>query len=44
MPRGLFRKRRSAAAEVLSLPIYPELKDDQLAAVAQGIKEFQAQR
>ena len=30
--------------EVLSLPIYPELKDEQLRAVAQAIKEFQAQR
>jgi dTDP-4-amino-4,6-dideoxygalactose transaminase len=29
---------------VLSLPIYPELKDEQLEAVAQAIKEFQAQR
>jgi dTDP-4-amino-4,6-dideoxygalactose transaminase len=41
---GAFPEAEKCSAEVLSLPIYPELKDEQLEAVAQAIKEFQAQR
>jgi dTDP-4-amino-4,6-dideoxygalactose transaminase len=41
---GAFTEAEKCSAEVLSLPIYPELKDEQLEAVAQAIKEFQAQR
>jgi dTDP-4-amino-4,6-dideoxygalactose transaminase len=41
---GAFRQAEKCSAEVLSLPIYPELKDEQLEAVAQAIGEFQAHR
>ena len=41
---GAFPEAEKCSGEVLSLPIYPELKDEQLRAVAQAIKEFQAQR
>ncbi len=41
---GAFPETEKCSAEVLSLPIYPELKDEQIEAVAQAIKEFQAQR
>ena len=41
---GAFPEAEKCSGQVLSLPIYPELKDEQLKAVAQAIKEFQAQR
>jgi UDP-2-acetamido-2-deoxy-ribo-hexuluronate aminotransferase len=41
---GDFPEAEKCSAEVLSLPIYPELKDVHLLAVMQGIRDFQAQR
>lgn len=38
--KGDFPESEKAAAEVLALPIYPELTDDQIAYVADSIKEF----
>ena len=37
---GAFPHAESAAKEVLSLPIYPELRPDQLARVAQTVTDF----
>ena len=37
---GDFPEAERQAGRVLSLPIYPELKDDQLQAVASLIREF----
>ncbi len=41
---GAFLEAEKCSEEVLSLPIYPELKDEHLVAVAQAIRDFQAQR
>lgn len=42
---GAFPEAEKASAEVLSLPIYPELKDEHVVTVAQAIRDFQvAQR
>jgi len=41
---GDFPEAEKCSTEVLSLPIYPELKDEHLVAVMQGIRDFQAQR
>jgi dTDP-4-amino-4,6-dideoxygalactose transaminase len=41
---GAFPESEKCSAEVLSLPIYPELKDEHLVAVAEAIRDFQAQR
>jgi dTDP-4-amino-4,6-dideoxygalactose transaminase len=41
---GAFPEAEKCSTEVLSLPIYPELKDEHLAAVAQAIRDFQAQQ
>jgi dTDP-4-amino-4,6-dideoxygalactose transaminase len=41
---GDFPEAEKCSAEVLSLPVYPELKDEHLVAVMQGIRDFQAQR
>ncbi len=40
--KGDFPESEKAAAEVLAIPIYPELTDDQLVYVADSIKEFYA--
>ena len=40
--RGDFPESEKAAAEVLSLPIYPELTDEQIAYVAEQIRQFYA--
>lgn len=39
-----FPQAEKSSAEVLSLPIYPELRDEHLVAVAQAIRDFQEQR
>jgi dTDP-4-amino-4,6-dideoxygalactose transaminase len=39
---GSFPETERAAAEVLSLPIYPELTDDEIAEVANAIQQFYA--
>lgn len=41
---GAFPVAEAAAAEVLSLPVYPELTEEQVAYVAQQIAQFQAGR
>jgi dTDP-4-amino-4,6-dideoxygalactose transaminase len=38
--RGDFPESERAAGETLALPIYPELSETQLAAVADGVAEF----
>ncbi len=38
--KGDFPESEKAAAEVLALPIYPELADEQIGYVAESIKEF----
>lgn len=40
---GAFPEAEKCSGEVLSLPIYPELKDEHLGAVAQAICDFTAQ-
>jgi dTDP-4-amino-4,6-dideoxygalactose transaminase len=40
--RGDFPEAERAAAESLALPVYPELTDDQLRYVADGLKDFLA--
>jgi dTDP-4-amino-4,6-dideoxygalactose transaminase len=40
IPPGHCPEAEQAAAEVLSLPLYPELTDEQVAAVAQAVNEF----
>ena len=42
--RGAFPEAEKCSGEVLSLPIYPELKDEQLQAVAQAIENSRRQR
>ncbi len=37
--RGAFPHAESAADQVLSLPMFPELTDEQIATVAQGVRE-----
>jgi dTDP-4-amino-4,6-dideoxygalactose transaminase len=39
-PVGSFPESERAAAEVLALPIYPELSEEQLCAVVAGVVEF----
>ncbi len=39
---GVFPESERAAQEVLSLPMYPELTDDQAAYVIRSIREFVA--
>ena len=39
---GAFPESERCSGEVLSLPIYPELKDEHLLAVVQGIRDFQS--
>ncbi|HRU02287.1 MAG TPA: DegT/DnrJ/EryC1/StrS family aminotransferase, partial [Victivallales bacterium] len=38
--KGDFPESEKAASEVIALPIYPELTDDQIEYVANSIKEF----
>jgi len=38
--RGDFSESEKAADETVALPIYPELKDEQINFVASKIKEF----
>lgn len=40
LERGSFPQAESAAAEILSLPMYPELTDEQIGYVADTIKDF----
>ncbi|MFC6644835.1 DegT/DnrJ/EryC1/StrS family aminotransferase [Granulicella cerasi] len=40
--RGDFPHSEKAAEEVLALPIYPELRDDEVATVVEGIRRFYA--
>ena len=40
--RGAFPHAESAADQVLSLPMFPELTEEQIATVAQGIREAMA--
>jgi dTDP-4-amino-4,6-dideoxygalactose transaminase len=40
VPPGHCPEAERAAAEVLSLPLYPELTDDQIDAVAQAVNDF----
>ncbi len=40
--RGQFPHAEQAAGEVLALPVYPEMADEQIAVVAEGIKSFYA--
>jgi dTDP-4-amino-4,6-dideoxygalactose transaminase len=38
--QGAFPIAEDAATKILSLPMYPELRDDEIALVCQGIKDF----
>jgi dTDP-4-amino-4,6-dideoxygalactose transaminase len=40
LKEGNFAVAEKASREVLSLPVYPELKDEQQELVANGIAEF----
>ena len=40
--RGDFPESEQAAAEVLALPIYPELREDEVETVVEGIRRFYA--
>ena len=41
---GAFPESERCSGEVLSLPIYPELKDEHLLAVVQAIRDFQSEQ
>jgi dTDP-4-amino-4,6-dideoxygalactose transaminase len=38
--QGAFPKAEDAATKILSLPMYPELKDDEIALVCEGIRDY----
>jgi dTDP-4-amino-4,6-dideoxygalactose transaminase len=38
--QGAFPKAEDAATKILSLPMYPELKEEEITRVCQNIKDF----